>query len=105
MPHRTPLSQEVRTVLKRLLYTLLILLVSVSGYYFLEMSSTAEKGYAFKENQVRQNTLEAENRTLKQQLLEVQSINNLKSTDVVKGMEAPVSETYVEPLRPISKRK
>lgn len=105
MYRRIPLSIEAKKVLKMLMFTLLLLLVSVSAYFFIKMSSTAEKGYAFRENQLRQKELESENRVLKQQLLEVQTLGELKNSDTIKKMAPPQSQIFVEPKGPLSQKK
>lgn len=104
MYRKTPLSMEVRRVLKLLMGTLFGLLVVVSGYFFIKMSNTAELGYVFKENQVKQKQLESENRILKQQVLQLQSINAIEGSDSIKDMQLPQAETYVEPVKPISRK-
>lgn len=102
---KKPLSIEVRQVLKLLSYTMLGLLVSSSAYFFVKMSFAAESGYAMREGQLRQQTLESENRILKQRLLEEQSLGDLQSSKIVKDMEQPTSPTYILPKGPLSKRK
>ena len=96
-----PLSIEVKKALKLLIGTLLLLLVSISGYFFLKMSGVAEKGSAFRENQLRQKELESQNRQLRQQVLEAQAMNNLGLGD----MQQPNGTIFVGPERPISSRR
>lgn len=105
MHHRIPLSVEVKRVLKLLMYTMFALLFSASAYFFVKMSSTTESGYAFRENQIRQNSLESENRLRRQRVLDAQSLYEVKTSNVVEKMTEPDSKTYVEPKGPISKRK
>lgn len=103
---RVPLSIEVRRVLKLLIGTLFGMLLATSAYFFVKMSTTAEQGYVFRENQLRQRSLESENRILKQQLLEVQSIENLQKSAQFKEFVAPeTAPVYVKPAGPISKKK
>lgn len=102
---RTPLSYEVSRVLKLLSYTLLTMLVVVSGYFFVKTSSTAEKGYMLEENQLRAKNLESENRLLKERVLNAQSITDLKSSEAIQGMKEPVTTQYVLPRGPLSKRR
>ena len=101
----TPLSYEVSKVLKLLTYTLLAMLVVISGYFFVKTSSAAEKGYLLEENQLREKNLESENRLLKQRVLNAQSITDLKSSDMVQGMKEPDTTQYVLPRGPLSKRR
>lgn len=105
MYRKIPLSIEVKKVLKMLIYTLCIMLVVLSGYYFLKASGTAGRGYLLRENQLRQKTLESENRILKQQVLDAQSLNYLKRSDVVSEMGPAEKPIYVEPKGPLSQRK
>lgn len=105
MPYRIPLSIEVRKVLTLLIYTLVCVLFLLSAYFFIKMSNTAERGYALGENQLRQKDLEFENRFLKQQVLDLQSLKEVKGSNVVKKMIAPESTIFVPPNGPLSKRK
>lgn len=105
MYRRIPLSIEVRKVLKLLMYTLFGLLVVVSSYFFVKTSNTAERGYQFRENQLMQQSLESENRILKQKVLDVQSLNELRSSDIVSNMQDAPIPVYIEPKGPLSKRK
>lgn len=105
MYRRTPLSYEVKKILTMLVYTLLSILVVSSGYFFIKMSDTAENGASFRENQLRQQYLDSENRTLKQQLLEVQSITELKQDPITKAMVEPETTIFVPAKSALSKRK
>ncbi|PJC36675.1 hypothetical protein CO046_04635 [Candidatus Peregrinibacteria bacterium CG_4_9_14_0_2_um_filter_53_11] len=103
MPYRkTPLSVQINKSRKLLIGTLLFLLVGTSTYFFIKVSATAEKGAVIREGQFEQRELELKNRLLKQQVLEAQSINEIKSSEAISTMESPREETYVEPVRPIS---
>lgn len=101
---RVPLSIEVKKVLNMLMYTLCSMLIVTSGYFFVKTSSTAERGYSLKENQVEQKKLESENRLLKQQVLEAQSIVELKKSEIVEGMQPPEKKIFIEPRGPISRK-
>jgi hypothetical protein len=105
MHHRIPLSIEVRKVLKLLMYTLFGLLIILSVYFFIKASGTAESGYSLRENQVKKSELEAENRILKQRVLDAQSLNKLETSDVKENMAEPVAPVFVEPRGPLSRRK
>ena len=105
MYSRIPLSVEVRRVLKLLMYTLLGLLLFTSAYFFVKTTNTAERGYQLREHQFRQKDLEAENRILKQRVLEAESINELKKSAAVSGMVEPEKPLYVKPQGPLSKRR
>ena len=102
--HRTPLSVEVRKSLKLLMSTLLGMLVIISAYFFVKMSSTAEQGSAFTETQFKQKTLESENRILKQRVLDAQSIEAIEGSTTTNTMHKPGSPIYLSPPRPISSR-
>lgn len=102
---RVPLSLEVRNVLKMLSYTLFGLLVAISAYFFIKTTNTAERGYSLRENQLRQRDLESENRILKQRVLDTQSLNALKKSDVIKQMTPPENPVYVKPKGPLSRRR
>lgn len=104
MYHRIPLSIEVKKVLKLLTYTLLGMLLLSSVYFFAKTSNTAEKGYALRENQLLQKKLESENRILKQQVLDAQSLSRLKKSDVVSEMAQPEKPIYVVPKGPLGKK-
>ena len=101
---RIPLSIEAKKVLNMLVYTLFGLLIATSTAFFIKTSSTAERGYSLKENQLLQKELEAENRLLKQQLLEAQSITELEKSDFIEEMEQPKDKKYIEPRGPISRK-
>lgn len=104
MYRRVPLSIEVPKVMKLLIYTLMGMLVITSAYFFLKTSNTAERGYSMRENQLRRDTLESENRILKQRLLEIQSVHELQLSDTIKEMEEPANPIYIRPKGPLSKR-
>lgn len=105
MYRRIPLAIELPKVLKLLTFTLLGMLIAISAYFFIKTSSTAERGYSLRENQLRQKELESENRILKQRVLDAQSIGGLRSDNVVKKMEEPAEPIYVAPPSPLSKRR
>ena len=105
MRNRTPLSIEVKQVLKWLMYTLCGMLLMSSAYFFVKMSNTAEKGYMLRENQIRQKNLESENRILQQQVLEAQSLNTLQSSNTASKLVSPDKPLYVMPKGPLTKRK
>lgn len=105
MYHRIPLSIEVRKVLKLLMYTLFVLVFSISGYFFLGTSSSAERGYNLRENILRQKDLETENRLLKQRVIEAQSLTELKENALIKKLAEPDSIIFVPKKGPLSKRK
>lgn len=104
MYRRIPLSIEVKKVLKLLMYTLMCMLFAVSAYFFVKTSNTAEMGYQLRENQMKQKTLEAENRILKQHVLDAQSLDEVQSSGVVKKMEQPVQQIFVQPKGPLSRK-
>ncbi len=104
MYRRIPLSIEVKKVLRMLMYTLMCMLLAVSAYFFIKTSNTAEMGYQLRENQIKQKTLEAENRILKQHVLDAQSLNKVQSSGVVKKMEQPVQQIFVRPKGPLSRK-
>lgn len=105
MYQRTPLSIEVKKVIKLLSYTMVGLLVATSAYFFIKMSNTAESGYLMRESQLRQQTLEDENRMLKQRLLDAQSLEELQQSNIVKDMQEPESPQYIKPKGPLSQRR
>lgn len=105
MYRRIPLSVEVKRVLKLLMITLCGMLIIISGYFFLKSSGTAGKGYHLRENQLRQKTLESENRILKQQVLDAQSIKKLEKSDVISEMVKPEKPIFVKPKGPLSRRR
>lgn len=105
MQSRIPLSIEVKRVLKMLMVTLCALLFVISGYFFLKTTTSAENGYLLRENQLRGKELESKNRILKQQVLEAQSINNLKKDALINKMAAPENPVYVKPKGPLSRRR
>lgn len=104
MYRRIPLSIEVKKVLKLLMCTLFSLLVLVSFYFFIKISSTAERGYQLRENQLRQQSLESENRMLKQKVLDAQSLGELQSSQIVGEMQSAPLPIYIKPQGPLSKR-
>ena len=103
MLRRTPLSVEVKKVLKMLMFTLCALLIATSGYFFVKMSNTAEDGYKLKENQLRHDNLESENRILEQQVLDAQSMKNLQTSNVIEGMAPPTNPVFMQPQGPLTK--
>lgn len=104
MRGRTPLSIEVKKVLKMLMYTLSGLLLAASAYFFLKTGVTAERGYQLRENQLRQKTLEFENRILKQRVLDAQSLSGLKESNVVRNLQEPETRIFMEEKGPLGKR-
>lgn len=96
MNRRIPLSIEVKKVLKLFTVTLIGLIALASSLYFVKMTNSAESGYQLRENQLRQKTLESENRILEQQLLKAQSLAELKQSDVVKKLAPPENQVYVK---------
>lgn len=105
MQKRIPLSIEVKTVLKWLMYTLLGLLISLSSYFFVKMSSTAEKGYLLRENQLQQRNLESENRILKQRVLDAQSLGGVTGSETFQEMSEPENSIFVMPKSPLTQRR
>ncbi len=101
---RTALSVEVNKATKMLLIALSAMLVSVSVYFFIYMSINAEKGSLVRENQLHQKSLESENRLLKEQVLQSQSLDTIQSSNEVEGMKPSTDETYVSPPLPIGSR-
>ncbi len=87
------------------MYTLFSMLLVTSVYFFAKTSSTAEKGYSFKESQIRLKELESKNRILQQEVLDAQSLQKLKSSETVSNMLEPESSIYIAPKGPLSKRK
>ncbi|PIQ77457.1 hypothetical protein COV82_04420 [Candidatus Peregrinibacteria bacterium CG11_big_fil_rev_8_21_14_0_20_46_8] len=98
--HRTPLSQEVRKSLNMLMFTLFGMLLAISIYFFLRVTSTAEIGYLMRQNQTVQAQLETENRILKQKVMEAQSITTIKEESV--PLQQPTGTHFVHPRRPLS---
>ena len=102
---RIPLSIEVKKVLRLLMYTLLGMLIFVSIYFFAKTTSTAERGYSLKESQLQKNTLESENRILKQRVLDTQSLNEVKNSSAVEGMTEPAQTIFIKPKGPLTQRR
>ncbi len=84
--------------------TLLLMLVATSAYFFLNTSTTAEKGANVHENQVEQQELEAQNRILKERVLQEQSIQQIETSDTISDMEKAPKPLYVKPQGPLTKR-
>ena len=101
---RIPLSIEVRKVLKLLMITLSGMLLLGSVYYFTQMTDNAEKGYKLRENQLLQKELESKNKMLRQSVLEAQTLNEVKKSDVVSGMIEPALTVFIEPKGPLGRR-
>ncbi len=101
---RIPLSIEVRKVLKLLMITLSGMLLLGSVYYFTQMTDNAEKGYKLRENQLLQKELESKNKMLRQSVLEAQTLNEVKKSDVVSGMIEPALPVFIEPKGPLGRR-
>ena len=101
---RIPLSIEVRKVLRLLTYTLTGLLLVISAYYFVKSTNTAEKGYRLKENQMQKYKLESENKILKQNVLDAQSLNEFQNSDIVEKLQQPEKQIFVEPRGPLGRR-
>jgi len=104
MYKKTPLSIEVKKVLKMLMYTLFSMLIVLSGYFFVKTSSSAEKGYELRENQLLKNSLESENRILRKRVLDAQSLNRLQNSDTVNNMNEAEDPVYVIPRGPLTQR-
>lgn len=102
---RTPLSVEVNKTTKMLLITLSIMLTSVSVYFFIHMSANAEKGSLVRENQLTQKNLENENRLLKEQVLEAQSLEHIQKSSEVEEMSPAGREVYIKPQGPLTQSK
>jgi hypothetical protein len=102
MAHRIPLSFEVNKSLNMLMFTLLMMLLSISVYFFISVTNTAEIGYLIRENQLIQKQLESDNRTLKQQVMKAQSINMIK--DQSRALQEPNGTHFVHPRRPLSSK-
>lgn len=100
--HRTTLSAQVRSSLKLLMITLLLLLIATSTFFFLNTSTTAEKGGQVLEGQVEMRELEAQNRILKQKVLEEQSIEQIESSETINGMEAAPKPIFIKPKGPLT---
>jgi len=87
--NKTPLSEEVNKVIKWLMMTLLIMLVSSGAIFLWGMSTTAQDGYSLVQSSTVHDTLETENRTLKLRVLEAQAFKNMQDSDVFGAMEKP----------------
>lgn len=105
MYKKTPLSIEVKKVLKLLIYTLLVMLFAATGYFLLKLSNNSEKGYLLRENQFLQKDLESENRILKQRVLDAQSLKEIQKSDIADRMNVQPQPTYIRPMGPLTKRK
>lgn len=105
MRARIPLSIESKKILKLLMYTLSGLLLTTSVYFFAKTSTAGERGYLLEEYRSRLNTLESDNRILKQQLLDAQALSALEESDVVLGLTPPAQPIYVEAKGPLTKRR
>lgn len=105
MKRRIPLSVEVQKVLKMLTFTLLGMLAVISSYFFIKTTNTAERGYSLRENQLQQRHLESENRILKQRVLDAQSLNEVKNSEVVRDMNPPENPVYIKPKGPLGKKR
>ncbi len=75
-----------------------------SVYYFTQMTDNAEKGYKLRENQLLQKELESKNKMLRQSVLEAQTLNEVKKSDVVSEMIEPALPVFIEPKGPLGKR-
>ena len=82
--------------------TLFGLLITVTGYFFINTTVTAENGSLINKNQTIKNKLEAENRTLKQQVIDAQSIYTINNE--AQTLEQPVGTYFIHPRRPLSSR-
>lgn len=100
---RIPLSLEVKKVLKMLMGTLLVLVLGVSGFYFFKATDTAERGYQLRETDLKKQHLEAENRILKQQVLDAQSLVKLSQSGAVSHMRPQENQIFVKPQAPLKK--
>lgn len=102
---RTPLSVEVNKAMKMLTITLFVMLATVSVFFFIHTSANAEKGSVMNANQLQQKTLEDENRLLKEQVLQAQSIENIHTSEEVSSMKESENEVYLKPPEPIGSNR
>ena len=70
---RKPLSEEIRSVYRLLLVTLIIMAAGTMGRYLYISSLQPAKGYTLKQLQIDNETLQAEQRKLERQVIDAQS--------------------------------
>lgn len=93
---RKPLSEEIRSVYRLLLITLIIMGLGTTGSYLYLSSLQPAKGYILKQLQVDNETLQAEQRKLERQVIDAQSFLTIEEevpTEMKSGNSADFSYT------------
>lgn len=100
---RLPLSLEAQRVLRTLMITLFCMLLALSVYFVIKMTKTAEIGHLIRENDFMRKDLEAENRILKQRVLDSQSLQTIQAE--TQNLGKPAGAQFVHPRRPLSSKE
>jgi cell division protein FtsB len=95
---RVPLSQEIRSVYRLLLVTVVMLGVGSTIAYLVVNSDNSAKGYTLQQLQSDYERLQAEQRKLEHQVIEVQSYIHLEAEESLDDMESSTSDdiTFTE---------
>ena len=92
---RIPLSIEVRKVMQALMFTLGGLFLGLSVFYLYQTSTFTEQGISLKSSQITNAQLEAENRELKQKVLNAQTMETLTESPLLKQMIELLAPVYL----------
>ena len=90
--NRKPLSQEIRSTYRVLVFAVLFLGLSTSGVYLYTNSLAPAKGYELIQLQIDYEDLQSDLRKLDRQVIEAQSFIKLQQSDVLHKMR--VAETH-----------
>lgn len=93
---KKPLSGQVKKVISLLIFTLLFLIVILSIVYLLNTTQSSQKGYTLKQEQLRKDDLQLENRGLVQNIIQAMSFDKIEQSEIVKSMTKVENPLYIE---------
>lgn len=93
---RVPLSAEIKKSITWLIFTLIFLIILLSIVYLLNTTQSSQKGYQLKQEQIKKEQLELQNRDLITKIISAMSYHKIETSKKVESMLKAENLLYIE---------
>jgi hypothetical protein len=95
IPRKKTLSQEVKKSIYMLIFTLLSIIILLSIVLLLNTNHEYQKGYTLKEQQIKKEDLESQNRALINQIINATIYSKIENNPLLKNMIKAEKPIYI----------
>lgn len=95
MVTKETLRSETKKTIKLLIITLLVMIVALTGVFFVVTNKNAQNGYALEQEKLKNENLKSTQSDLNTKITQSSSFSNMEESNKIKKMQEPENKQYV----------